>query len=262
MIITDTADYLELTEVSGDMVTREQVERIARRYYWAGDYCRGRDVLEVACGTGQGVGYLGSLARSLEPGDYSTAILEVARRHYGPRFEFRQFDAQDIPFPDDTFDVLVNFEALYYIPDVDRFFSEASRVLRPGGILLIATANKDLYDFNPSPHSHRYLGVVELEAELARQGFDTNFFGDTPLGDLSVRQRLLRPVKAAASRLGLIPGSMAGKKLLKRLVFGELVPMPPEINAGMAPVSVPVPLPPGRPDRGYKVIFCAAKLGA
>ena len=32
---------------------------------------------------------------------------------------------------------------------------------------------------------------------------------------------------------GLLPKTMAGKKLLKRLVFGELVPMPAEITAGM-----------------------------
>jgi hypothetical protein len=53
---------------------------------------------------------------------------------------------------------------------------------------------------------------------------------------------------------------MAGKKLLKRLVFGRLVPMPAEIEAGMVPVRQPTPLPSDRPDRAHKVIFCAATV--
>jgi SAM-dependent methyltransferase len=251
-------DFVSVTEISGDDVTREQVERLARRYFWAGEYCRGKDVLEVACGTGPGVGYLASLARSITAGDFSEALLDIARRHYGRRFDFRQFDAQQMPFPDGSFDVVLICEALYYIPDAERFLRESCRVLRPGGVLLIASANKDLFDFNPSPHSTRYFGVAELGEVLARHRFDPAFFGDTPVGTVSLRQQLLRPVKALAARLGVIPQSMAAKKLLKRIVFGGLIEMPAEIVATTAERVAPTPLPAGNPDRSHKVIFCAA----
>ena len=255
-------DFVSLTEISGDDVAAEQVERLARRYYWAGDYCRGKDVLEVACGTGQGLGYLGSVAKTLTAGDYTWPLLALARRHYGSRVQFGQFDAQQMPFAAATFDVILILEALYYIPDLDRFFTECRRVLRPGGRLLICTANKDLFDFNPSPNSHRYLGVVELGSELSKHGFKTALFGDTPVAAISARQRLLRPVKAAASRFELIPSSMNGKKLLKRLFFGGLVKMPAEIGIDTAAKVAPAPLPGGTPDKHHKVIFCAATLGA
>ena len=255
-----TTDFIALTEISGDEVTAEQVERLARRYFWVGDYCHDKDVLEVACGTGCGVGYIASLARSVTAGDYSEALLEIARRHYGARFAFTQFDAQALPFPDGSFDVVIMFEALYYIPEVDRFFRECRRVLRPGGTLLIATANKDLFDFNPSPHSHRYLGVAELSSELAAYGFEVACFGDTAVTAVSARQRVLRPVKALATRFGLIPKSMGAKKFLKRLVFGGLVPMPAEISSDTSPRVPPTPLDAGVPGRAHKVIFCAAKL--
>jgi SAM-dependent methyltransferase len=258
--MTEPADYVSLTEIAGDDVTSEQVERLARRYYWAASYCGGKDVLEVACGTGQGVGYLASVARSMTAGDYSGALLGIARRHYGTRFDLKEFDAQQMPFADAAFDVVVIFEASYYIPDLDRFFAEARRVLRPGGTLLIATANKDLFDFNPSPHSHRYLGVVEFKRELARHGFSTTFFGDTPVAEVSARQQLLRPVKAAAAKMGLIPKSMKGKKLLKRLVFGGLVKMPAELTAQTAPPVAPAGLADDRPDTTHKVLYCAARL--
>lgn len=253
-------DYTELTEISGDEVTREQVERMARRYYWAGEYCANRDVLEVACGAGQGVGYLGSIAASIRAADVSAPLLAVARKHYGDRFPFDQFDATEMPFEDGRFDVILIFEALYYLPDAERFFDECRRLLRAGGHLLIATANKDLFDFNPSPHSHRYFGVQELAKELSAKGFDVSFFGDTPVAEVGLRQRVLRPVKAVASKLGLIPESMQAKKLLKKLVFGGLVPMPAEIDADTAPSIPPNVLPADRPDQGHKVIFCAAQL--
>ncbi len=148
-------DYAAVTELSGDEVSQEQVERMCHRYYWAGRYCRGKDVLEVACGSGQGLGYLGGIAKSLKAGDYSEDILERARSHYGARVELRQFDAQDMPYPDDSLDVVILFEAIYYILSVEAFINECKRVLRSSGKVLIATANKDLYDFNPSPYSHQ-----------------------------------------------------------------------------------------------------------
>ena len=255
-----TTNFVSVTEISGDDVTREQVDRLARRYYWAADYCRGKDVLEVACGAAQGLGYLASAARSVSVGDYSRPLLQIAKQHYNGRFPFLQFDAHRLPFGDRSFDVVVICEALYYLADVDRFFQEARRVLRPGGMLLIVTANKDLFDFNSSPYSTRYLGVVELGDTLARHGFAANFFGDTPVDSTSGRQRLLRPVKAAAVKLGLIPKSMRGKKLLKKLVFGGLVPMPSEITGDTARRVPVAAVPAGSANRDHKVILCAAAL--
>ena len=255
---TVSADYLAVTELAGDEVSREQIERLCRRYYWAGDYCRGRDVAEVACGTGQGLGYLAALAKSLRAGDHSDEILAIARGHYGDRVRLEHFDAQQLPYGDQSFDVVVIFEAIYYLGSIERFLGECRRVLRPGGMLLIATANKDLFDFSPSPLSVRYYGVVELGETLARHGFAVEFFGDTPVDTVSWRQRVLRPVKKLVVASGIMPKSMAGKKLLKRLVFGGLVKMPAEITASMVPYQPPARLTVGEPDRHHKVILCAA----
>jgi len=255
---TIPADYLAVTELAGDEVSREQIERLCHRYYWAGDYCRGRDVAEVACGTGQGLGYLAALAKSLRAGDYSSDILAIGRRHYGDRVRLEQFDAQRMPYEDCSLDIVMIFEAIYYLPSFERFLDECRRVLRAGGRLLIATANKDLYDFSVSPFSVKYYGVVELGEALARRGFSAEFFGDTPVAEVSFKQKLLRPVKKLAVASGLMPKSMAAKKMLKRLVFGELVRMPAEITAGMVPYQPPARLAEGEPDRRHKVILCAA----
>jgi len=253
-------DFLSVTELAGDDVTVEQVDRICQRYYWAGNHCRGKDVLEVACGTGQGAGYLAGLARRYRAGDYSEKILEIARIHYNERIEFLQFDAQKMPFENGSLDVIVIFEAIYYLPSAGQFAAECRRVLRRGGKVLISTANKDLYDFNPSPHSHTYYGVPELRELFMQYGFTSTFFGNTPVDNLSWRQRTLRPFKKFAANSGLMPKTMAGKRLLKRFVFGSLVPMPSEIVAGMVPQVDPFPIPADSPDRRHKVICCIATI--
>ncbi len=251
-------DYLSVTELAGDDVTVEQVDRMCQRYYWAGTYCQGKEVLELGCGTGQGAGYLAGLASSYRAGDYSEKILGMARAHYGERIHFQQFDAQKMPFEKDSFDVVILFEAIYYLPSAERFVAECRRVLRPGGKALVATANKDLYDFNPSPHSRTYYGVSELNDLFRRYGFASSFFGNTPVDGLSWRQRMLRPIKKFVANSGLMPKTMAGKKMLKRFVFGSLVPMPAEIVAGMVPYVDPVPILADRPDRKHKVLYCVA----
>lgn len=224
-------DFLDVTEVAGEPISAEQLERLHHRYEWAQSHCAGRDVVECACGTGPGLGLLGVAAATLEAGDVSPAMVDRVRAHYGTRVPVRQFDAQHLPFAGSSKDVVILFEAIYYLPDAARFLGECRRVLRPGGQVLIVTANKDLADFNPSPHSHTYYGVVELAALLEQAGMRAELFGYMPVDQVSFRQRVLRPVKRAVVGLGLMPRTMRGKRLLKRLVFGKPVAMPAEIGA-------------------------------
>ncbi len=58
-------DFVDVTEISGDEVGQEQVERLCHGYYRAGEFRRGRDVLEAGRGAGQGLGYIAGPARSL-----------------------------------------------------------------------------------------------------------------------------------------------------------------------------------------------------
>jgi len=253
-------DYLPVTELSGSYVSREQIERICNRYYWAGKYCINKDVLEVACGTGQGLGYLLKIAKSLKAGDYSEKILKIAQEHYGNRIALRQFDAQNMPHKDNSIDVIILFEAIYYLPSVEKFISECRRVLRDRGKVLIATANKDLYDFNPSPYSYKYYSVIELKELFTKQGFTVEFYGNTPVDILSLRQKLFRPVKKWAVEFGLVPKTLEGKKIIKRLIFGRLVKMPAEIKENMVYFIEPTKLSSSQPDKKHKVIYCVATL--
>ncbi len=213
----------------------------------------------MACGTGPGLGYLKSRSKSLCAGDLSTQVLAVARAHYGDRVPLLQFDAVATPFGNGSFDVIVLFEAIYYLPDADAFFREAHRLLRPGGVVLLATANKDLADFNPSPFATRYLNPPELADGFGRAGFRTSFLGGSPIDSEGLRSAMLRIAKRIAVTLRIIPESMRGKRLLKRVVFGRLVRMPVELisqgEAYVPPRSIDARL----PDTLHQVLYCVAE---
>jgi SAM-dependent methyltransferase len=257
-----TNDYSQVTELGGAPASAAQLLRTCSRYYFAGQRCEGkRDVLEVACGAGLGLGYLSRRAERVVGLDIDPTNLERARATYKgrPRVEIVEGDAERLPFPDASFDAVILFEAIYYLPSPERFVAEARRVLRPGGELMICTANRDLPDFNPSPFSHRYLNPPELAAMLRPLGFEVRMFGDSPVGPRTLTSRVVRGVKAFAVKLKLIPGSMRGKVLLKRLVFGKLRPLPAEIQDGLVATPPLAPIAVDQPNVDFYVLHCVAK---
>lgn len=256
------SDFLDVTERGGEPVSAAQLDRFYQRYLWAGQFCSGKDVLEMACGTGPGLGYLKQVSRSLVAGDIAESVIALARQHYGDRVDLRQFDATETEMPDQSLDVVILFEAIYYFPDVRKLLAEVRRLLRPNGVFLLATANKDLFDFNPSPMSHAYYNPPELRSLLGQSGFaSTSFFGGSAVPPLGLKSRVFRQLKRLAVTFNLIPGSMAGKRFLKRLVFGTLVPMPVELKAGDVKVEEPVPISSDQPDTKHLVLYCVARKG-
>lgn len=74
--------------------------------------------------------------------DLSSNMLRHAERHraastFADRIEYRLGDAKGLAFDDDSFDTIYSNTILHHIPDPRPFLSEAWRVLRPGGVLLI-----------------------------------------------------------------------------------------------------------------------------
>ena len=65
-------------------------------------------------------------------------------------------------------------------------------------------------------------------------------------------------MKRVAVRMGLIPKTMSGKRLLKRLFFGGLIQVPAEITDSLAPYVQPVRIPATGPCPGYKMLSAVA----
>jgi ubiquinone/menaquinone biosynthesis C-methylase UbiE len=97
-------------------------------------------VLEVAIGTGLNLSHYPPGVR-LTGVEWSPAMLGLARRRaadLGVSADLRQGDAQTLGFPDASFDTVVCTFSLCAIPDDRLALREMARVLRPGGLLLLA----------------------------------------------------------------------------------------------------------------------------
>jgi len=102
------------------------------------DEGRGRDVLEI--GVGMGADHLEwakESPRSLTGIDLTPRAIELTRARldaYGLSSTLECGDAEHLPFPDNSFDLVYSWGVLHHSPDTPRAIAEAYRVLRPGGV--------------------------------------------------------------------------------------------------------------------------------
>jgi ubiquinone/menaquinone biosynthesis C-methylase UbiE len=101
---------------------------------------RGQRVLEI--GVGMGADYLEWLKAGAVPSgvDLSNMSLERARRRCelaGYTADLRESDAEHLPFPENTFDIVYSYGVMHHSPDTPQCIREAWRVLKPGGALRI-----------------------------------------------------------------------------------------------------------------------------
>lgn len=122
----------------------------------------GERVLELGCGTGsmwKGVTLPEGCRVTLT--DFSEGMLSAARENTAHlAADYALVDAQQIPYADASFDLVIANMMLYHVPDIARALREIRRVLRPGGRFAAATFGEN--------------GVVEAVAEMLGMRFDTN----------------------------------------------------------------------------------------
>lgn len=251
-------NYTSVTEVPRNKITREQLERMYTRYCFAAEFCNGKDVLEVACGPGIGLGYLAKTAKKVVGGDYSEDLLRIAKEHYRGKLELLCLDAHELPFNHDSFDVVILYEAIYYLEKPGEFIDECHRILRKDGLIIICTVNKDWSDFNPSPFSTQYFSAPELSALLEEHDLNVEFFGGCPVAADSVGDKVISAIKRAAVTLHLMPKTMKVKEVFKRVFFGKLLSLEAELDDGIVEYSAPVLIPGDISNMQYKVLYAIA----
>ncbi|AQA01112.1 SAM-dependent methyltransferase [Mycobacterium sp. MS1601] len=137
--------------------------------------CVGRDVLEAGFGEGYGADLLAGVARSVIGVDYDESAVTHVRARY-PRVQALQGNLAALPLADASVDVVVNFQVIEHLWDQSQFVGECSRVLRPGGLLLMSTPNRITFspgrDTPINPFHTRELDAAELTELLVSGGFE------------------------------------------------------------------------------------------
>jgi len=111
------------------------------RYRFACQYCRNKVVLDVGCGAAYGTEML------RKEGQAKLVVgldinLKQAINTFG--LTLVHGDALELPFKDESFDVVTVFEVIEHLDDPQKALGEVRRVLKPGGIALISTPRRDL----------------------------------------------------------------------------------------------------------------------
>jgi SAM-dependent methyltransferase len=118
------------------------------------DYLRGheiKDVLDLGCGPGFYSMMFGSKGFKVTGIDYSDRMIEEARKNAKDRdveAEFLVMDAQNLGFPDSSFDLVVSRDVFWCLEHPERAYSEILRVLRPGGTAIVSDGNYYLHLYN------------------------------------------------------------------------------------------------------------------
>ncbi len=173
------------------------------------------DLVDLGTGTGRILSVLGRRARRAVGVDQVREMLNVARANLeraGLRnWQVRHGDLYQLPLPDDAFDVAVMHQVLHYMEDPVDALAEAARVLRPGGLLLIADLAPHALEDLRRDHAHRWLGFADeqVAAWLRAAGFEAGAPVPVPGNPLTV---MIWPAqrRAASNVTAITPRRTAG----------------------------------------------------
>lgn len=140
-----------MIEFTGERVVPGQVEEDLwaehfSRYAFAARLVSGGRVLDIGCGAGYGTAELARAVDAAVGIDVSVETVAYAAAHYAsPKTGFLAATATALPFADASFDVVTVFEVIEHVSDWRALLAEARRVIRPSGLVLISTPNKNYY---------------------------------------------------------------------------------------------------------------------
>ena len=133
-------------------------------------------ILDVGCGTGGMIPHLRRFG-SVVGVDLSDRALSLAKRR--EQGHLVQAGLPNLPFPPSSFDLLTSFDVLYHeaVTDDDTALSEMTRVLRPGGMLLLRVPAHDWLrgHHDLAVHTRHRYGKQELQEKLRQAGFKPKY---------------------------------------------------------------------------------------
>lgn len=147
--------------------------------------------------------------------DITPENIERTRKHlgfYGLTPDVREGDAEALPFPDETFDVVYSNGVLHHVPSVPKAFSEAARVLKPGGELYVLLYHRNSVFYRLGLPWTWLIESVRGKRESFRdrvRRIEANAAGETPIVNVYSRQEAV----ALASNAGLRVLSVATRKV-------------------------------------------------
>ncbi len=161
----EPAERFDPASMHGKMIEAEHVVR----YAWAAQFAPGRRALDAGCGAAYGSRMLAAAGASEVVGiDKDPRAVEAAAASVPESVRLDVGDVNELPYEDQSFDLVVCFEMIEHVAEPERVLDQLRRVLRPDGLLVISTPNRDV--FTPgNPHHLHELTPGELTGALGRR---------------------------------------------------------------------------------------------
>jgi SAM-dependent methyltransferase len=189
-------------------------------------------VLDLGCGEGYGTALLSEAVGEIVGLDVDEAVIAHAAERYGSaNCRFRRYDGERLPFDDAAFDAVVSFQVIEHVPGDRLYVSAVSRVLAPGGRLILTTpnaANRLTPGGKPWNRFHvREYRAAELEDLLAEGFASVEVLGITACPE--IHEVEMARIRQSLAIVGLDPLG------LRRLIPHALEPLATRIARRVVP---------------------------
>ena len=132
-------------------------------------------LLELGCGTGHWTQFFCEHGFLVTATDVSDEMLKIARKKNIENATLQKVDAEELPFPDESFSLIASITMLEFVDDVEAVLNEINRVLAPGGHLILGCLNKESElgknkDTDEVFRHARFFSVEEIKQMLLQIG--------------------------------------------------------------------------------------------
>ena len=184
------------------------------------DY-QSKDILEVGSGRGGGSNYISGLLSSgkITGMDLAEDAVEFCERNYhNANLNYVVGNSEDMPFEDESFDIVMNVESSHAYGSVSQFLSEVKRVLRPSGHLLLT----DFRDPDGSKLLEQQLSECGMSL-ISERNITENVLKAIKEEDAIKRSRIQEHIPSRMSKLFSEFAGVTGSKVHEGLLSGSLV---------------------------------------
>jgi 2-polyprenyl-6-hydroxyphenyl methylase / 3-demethylubiquinone-9 3-methyltransferase len=108
---------------------------------------KGLRLLDIGCGGGllaEPMARLGALVVGADPSQTNIEIAKLHAGEVGLDIDYRAATAEELKTAGESFDIILNMEVVEHVADLDLFMADCAAMVRPGGLMFVATINRTL----------------------------------------------------------------------------------------------------------------------